>query len=232
MRQPDKNCILFFVKYPEQGKVKTRLSAEIGAVAAVELYRSFILDVLSMLEKSGIQFQICFSPENSREKFIEWLGDAYSYMPQQGEDLGQRMENALRQAFVQGFSRAVLIGSDIPDLTVELMKEAFSSLRTHDAVIGPAFDGGYYLIGFNRDTLLSEVFEGIEWSTDTVFAETLKRMEDADLKVHQLPQRRDIDTLTDLRNLYLGAQASCLHNSITISYILKNRQLRARLDQR
>jgi len=112
------------------------------------------------------------------------------------------MEHALRQAFVQGFSRAVLIGSDIPDLTVELMDEAFSSLRTNDAVIGPAFDGGYYLIGFNRDTLLSEVFEGMEWSTDTVFAETLARLKASGLKAHQLPQQRDIDTLADL-NLHL-----------------------------
>jgi len=203
MRQPDKNCILFFVKYPEQRKVKTRLSAEIGAAAAVELYRSFILDGLSMLEKSGIQFQICFSPENSREKFIEWLGNGYSYMPQKGEDLGERMEHAFRQAFVQGFSRAVLIGSDIPDLTAELMDEAFSSLRTHDAMIGPALDGGYYLIGFNSNTLLSEIFEGMEWSTDTVFAKTFARLEAAGLKVHQLPQRRDIDTLADLKNLPL-----------------------------
>ncbi len=230
MTPPDKSCILFFVKYPEQGQVKTRLSAELGASVTVELYRSFVLDVLSMLEKSGIQFYICFSPENSQEKFVKWLGNEYSYMPQQGGDLGQRMKNALCQSFAQGFRHSVLIGSDIPDLSAELMEEACSSLRTHDAVIGPSLDGGYYLIGFNNSTLLPGIFKEMEWSTDTVFAETLTRLKDAKLKVHQLPERRDIDILADLRSLYLGSRNNAFSRSRTMSCIFRNHQLRARLE--
>ena len=230
MNSSDKSCIFFFVKYPEQEQVKTRLSAELGASATVELYRSFVLDVLSMLEKSGIRFYICFSPENSQEKFMKWLGNEYSYMPQQGDDLGQRMKNALCQSFAQGFRHSVLIGSDIPDLSAELMDEACLSLKTHNAVIGPSLDGGYYLIGFSKNTLLPGIFREMEWSTDTVFANTFGRLKDAKLKVHQLPERRDIDILADLKSLYLGSRNNAFSRSRTMSCILKNPQLRARLE--
>jgi len=230
MTPPDKSCIIFFVKYPERGQVKTRLSAELGASVTVELYRSFVLDVLSMLERSGIQFYICFSPESSQEKFMKWLGNEHFYIPQQGDDLGQRMKNAILRAFAQGFSRAVLIGSDIPDLSAGLMEEACLSLKAHDAVIGPSLDGGYYLIGFNSETLLPRIFEEMEWSTDTVFTKTLTRLKDAKLKVHQLPERRDIDILTDLRSLYLASRNNAFSRSRTMSCILKNHQLRARLE--
>ena len=162
MDKSPKNCILFFVKYPEAGLVKTRLSAELNETMAVELYRTFVLDLLSMLGKFATPFQICFFPENSLEKFMGWLGDKYAYMPQHGEDLGQRMENSLAEAFAQGFNRAIIIGSDSPDLPEELIHEAFSSLEIHDAVIGPSVDGGYYLIGFRNDAFLPEAFEGIE----------------------------------------------------------------------
>ena len=231
MDESDKGCILFFVKYPEEGQVKTRLSAELDEAAAVELYRNFVLDLLSMLEKLDVQFHICFSPEGWREKFIEWLGNQYSYVPQRGDDLGQRMKNALSRAFDRGFSRAAVIGSDIPDLPGELIDEAFSSLKTHDAVLGPALDGGYYLIGFNSGTFLPEVFEEMEWSVDTVFANTLSRLKNARLKIRELPERRDIDVLADLKCLYLESGKNAFLRSRTMSCILKNRQLCARLDR-
>jgi len=222
MDKSGKNCILFFVKYPEEGLVKTRLSAELNETIAVELYKNFVLDLLVMLEEIGLPFRICFSPDNSREKFIGWLGDKYTYMLQQGEDLGQRMRNALSQTFAQGFNRAIIIGSDSPDLPADLIHEAFASLDTHDAVIGPSVDGGYYLIGFKNDAFLPEAFAGIQWSTDTVFEETLKILEEAELSVYKLPEWRDIDTFADLRSMFLRSYNTNFRSSRTMSYISEN----------
>jgi rSAM/selenodomain-associated transferase 1 len=219
MDRPDKNCIIFFVKYPEKGRVKTRLSAELNDTIAIELYRNFILDLLTMLEKLGTPFQICFSPVNSQERFMKWLGDDYSYVPQQGEDLGQRMKNALIQAFDQGFRRAVIIGSDSPDLHGNLIHEAFSFLRTHDAVIGPSLDGGYYLIGFNSGLFFPKAFDGIKWSTDTVFRDTISILEKARFRIHKLPEWRDVDTFADLQNLYLRNQDGKFFSSRTMFYV-------------
>ncbi|MFC1712875.1 TIGR04282 family arsenosugar biosynthesis glycosyltransferase [Candidatus Poribacteria bacterium] len=217
-----KDCILLFAKYPEKGQVKTRLSAELDESTAVELYKNFVLDLLSMLERLSLPFQICFSPENSRERFMKWLGDKYCYIPQQGADLGQRMKNALAQAFAQDFDRAVIIGSDSPDLSEDLIHEAFSSLEDHDAVIGPSVDGGYYLIGFRNDAFLPEVFDGIEWSTDTVFKETLEILKKAGLNAYELPEWQDIDTLADLKSMFLGNHNREFRSSRTMSYIAAN----------
>ena len=207
------------------------LSADLNETIAVELYRSFVLDLLSMLEKLALPFQICFSPENSLEKFIGWLGDKYTYIPQQGEDLGQRMENALAQAFAQGFNRAIIMGSDSPDLPEELIHEAFSLLETHDAVIGPSVDGGYYLIGFRNDAFLPEAFEGIQWSTDTVFAETLKILEEAELSVYKLTEWQDIDTLADLKSMFLRNKSKDFRSARTMSYIAENAWLACQLSK-
>ena len=222
MSNSDKNCLLFFVKYPGKGQVKTRLSADLDEDITVELYRNFILDLLSMLKGLGIQFQICFSPADSQEKFEKWLGTQYSYVPQQGDDLGQRMKNAFIQAFDQGFQRVAIIGSDSPDLPGDSINEAFLYLETHDAVIGPSADGGYYLIGFNKAAFLPEAFEGIEWSTDMVLRKTLSILEKAGLKFRQLPAWRDVDTLDDLKNLVQRSHNKSFSSSRTMLYISKN----------
>ncbi len=97
------------------------------------------------------------------------------------------------------FKRVVLIGSDIPDLSLEFIEEAFTSLQEKDAVIGPSLDGGYYLIGFKKETFSPRVFEGIRWSTESVFEKTLEVLEREGLTVHTLQPLRDIDTVGDLR---------------------------------
>ena len=111
------------------------------------------------------------------------------------------IKNGLVQSFAQGYDRAVIIGSDSPDLPGGLVSEAFSSLETSDAVVGPSPDGGYYLIGFRNGTFLPEAFDGIEWSTDTVFRKTIEVMDEQGLRVHVLPEWQDVDTLIDLVNL-------------------------------
>ena len=197
-------CLLFFVKYPEKGKVKSRLASVIGDKPAANLYRDFITQMLSTLKRGDFPFYICFYPKNALKGLREWLGGQYQYIPQKGKDLGERMRNGFIGAFEIGFRRVVLIGSDIPDLPLEFVEEAFTSLKKKDAVIGPALDGGYYLIGFKDKTFSPQVFEGMAWGTETVFGETMNILKKLMQNVHTLPYRRDIDTIEDLRKLDLN----------------------------
>jgi rSAM/selenodomain-associated transferase 1 len=197
----DNRCLLFFLKNPEKGRVKTRLASAVGDEVAVKLYKRFLLEMLSTLNQGTFLFYLCFYPENSLNDLKGWLGDDYLYMPQKGKDLGERMKNGFMEAFAMNFKRVVLIGSDIPDLPLEFIEEAFTSLKEKDAVIGPSFDGGYYLIGFKDKVFSLKVFEGIPWSTKRVFEETMKVLKQEGFTVHTLPLLRDIDTIDDLRNL-------------------------------
>ena len=195
----DDRCLLFFIKNPEKGKVKTRLASAIGDKKAVKLYKRFLLEMLFTLNRGTFLFYLCYSPESPLSDLKDWLGDQYLYMPQSGENLGERMKNGFAEAISMNFRRVVLIGSDIPDLPLAFIEEAFTSLREKDVVIGPSFDGGYYLIGFKDKTFSARVFEGIHWSTESVFEKTLKVLKQEGLTVHTLRPLRDIDTVEDLR---------------------------------
>ena len=194
-------CLLFFVKYPEKGKVKSRLAAVIGDDSAVRLYKNLVTQMLSTLRKGTFPFYICFFPKNTKKAIQDWLGCKYRYIPQNGRDLGERMKNSFVEVFKMGSKRVVLVGSDIPDLPLEFMEEAFSSLKKKDAVIGPAYDGGYYLLGFKDKTFSPRVFEGMPWGTETVFDKTVQALKRLGQKVHTLPYQRDIDTAEDLKRL-------------------------------
>jgi uncharacterized protein len=195
----DDRCLLFFIKNPEKGNVKTRLASAVGDKTAVKLYKRFLLEMLFMLNRGTFIFYLCYSPESPLRSLKDWLGDHYLFMPQTGEDLGERMKNGFAEAISMNFKRVVLIGSDIPDLSLEFIEEAFTSLQEKDAVIGPSLDGGYYLIGFKKETFSPRVFEGIRWSTGSVFEKTLEVLEREGLTVHTLQPLRDIDTVGDLR---------------------------------
>ena len=195
----DDRCLLFFIKNPEKGKVKTRLASAIGGEMAVKLYKRFLLEMLFTLNRGTFLFYLCYSPESPLSDLRDWLGDQYLYMPQSGENLGERMKNGFAEAISMNFRRVVLIGSDIPDLPLAFIEEAFTSLREKDVVIGPSFDGGYYLIGFKDKTFSARAFEGIHWSTESVFEKTIKVLKQEGLTVHTLRPLRDIDTVEDLR---------------------------------
>jgi rSAM/selenodomain-associated transferase 1 len=194
-------CLLFFVKNPKKGKVKSRLAVSIGVDSAVRAYKNMAVQMLSTLKKGTFPFYICFFPRNAQKPIEHWLGKQYRYVPQKGKDLGERMRNGFAEVFSMGYKRVVLIGSDIPDLPIENVEEAFESLKKVDAVIGPAYDGGYYLIGFKDKTYFPQVFEGIAWGTKNVFEETMRKLKRFRRAVYVLPYQRDIDTAEDLRNL-------------------------------
>lgn len=213
--------ILFFVKYPELGGVKTRLAKYIGSKEAAELYRNFVLDLLTKLESTQLPFTICFYPEQKRALLMEWLGDGYEYMAQKGADLGERMVTAFLEAFAGGYRRVILIGSDFPDLPQSFLEESLGALKTHDAVIGPSMDGGYYLIGFRHETFFHQAFEGMQWGTEEVFRETLYILKDYRKRVYLLPVWNDIDTIEDLRQLVERSEDSGFATSKTMSFLSK-----------
>ncbi len=194
----DKNCIILFVKYPEYGKVKTRLAKTIGPRRAMEFYRRCVADTIALLCRIGHDVVIAFEPADRKDDAVCWLGDAFWYIPQRGDDLGEKMLNAFRDVFNEGYSRAVLVGSDIPDMPENVFGEAFSALSGNDLVIGPASDGGYFLIGFRDDSLAPELFRDIPWSTDAVLMYTLEVVRKEKMTHHILPGWHDIDLPEDL----------------------------------
>ena len=189
------------MKNPERGKVKSRLAAVIGNDSAVSVYKNIVDRMLSTLNEGTFPLYICFFPKSAQKPTKNWLGTEYRYIPQNGKDLGERMRNGFTGAFQMGFKRVLLIGSDIPDLPLGFIREAFASLKKEDVVIGPAYDGGYYLIGFKDKTFSPQVFERIAWGTQNVFDETVKKLKRFRRAVHTLPYQRDIDTAEDLKYL-------------------------------
>ena len=216
---PSAPIILLFIKAPVKGQVKTRLAASLGEDAALDLYERFVLDILDTLEQTGIPVRICYSPPDSRNAVSLWLGPERHYQPQEGADVGARMENAFQQAFSGGASRAILIGSDIPDLPAQVLYDALAGLLTHDAVIGPARDGGYYLIGFRNDSFLPAAFHNVPWSTGVVMEHTLSAFRRSGRSVHMLPAWQDVDTIDDLKALSDRGRLSSFNSSRTMSFI-------------
>ncbi len=211
--------ILLFVRYPEIGRVKTRLETHLDQDKILSLYRYFIEDILSTLHGYEYPVSVCYWPPEKGEDIQAWLGASLAYCPQKGEDIGQRMRNAFTEAFANDVDQAILLGSDFPDLDPLIIDQAFDALSRNDVTLGPAVDGGYYLIGFNRHTFSKEVFTGISWGTEQVFEETIRKIEHAGLKVHLLPEWQDIDTFEDLWLFYKRAGHKGLEGLRTMQYL-------------
>ncbi len=218
----DRSIILLFIKAPVKGQVKSRLAAAIGDDTALELYKNFILDSITTVKETGHPFRIIFYPPDAANAVTAWLGSG-SCMPQFGNNLGERMEHAFSRVFSEGWRNAVLIGSDIPDLPSGVINESLGALEMNDAVIGPASDGGYYLIGFKNSTFLPSTFHKIPWGTDAVFRDTMKILTGSSLKVYLAPEQQDIDTLEDLRSLFERDPHPSFDKSRTMTYLRMNR---------
>ncbi len=224
LKTADNNgCVIFFIKAPEKGTVKTRLAASLGDVPVLGLYKAFVSDLMKMLKKGRYPLQISFYPPDAGTKIEQWLGRSYHLTSQRGNDLGERIVNAFHETFQQGFQSAVLIGSDTPDLPCSIIDEAFLLLRGHDVVIGPSVDGGYYLIGFQKETFLPSALEGIPWSTAQVFQKTTEVLSEKQYQIQILPTLRDIDTIHDLRIFFDEHQGKDFAESATMKYLLKKK---------
>jgi rSAM/selenodomain-associated transferase 1 len=191
-------CILVFLRVPEKGKVKTRLSMALDKEFVLNIYKNFVLDVIETLKKRRYPTRICYYPADGKDEVAEWLGRSHVYSPQRGNDLGERMANSFLKAFSDGYKQVILIGTDVPDLQGAILDEAFESLQKKSVVIGPAFDGGYYLIGFHSNTFMPNVFQRIPWGSEHVFDKTIRILRKYRFSAHVLPKARDIDVYEDL----------------------------------
>jgi len=191
--------LLIFVKHPLPGKVKTRLAADIGEEAAVAVYRQLLDFTLSLTQPLEVDKVVFYGNEVPETDL--WQRAGYSRYLQEGTTLGDRMEQAFIWGFDQAYREIAVIGSDCAELTTDILKQAFDILSDHDAVIGPAHDGGYYLLGMKH--LIPGVFQRKYWSTSTVFAATIRDFELAEISYKLLPTLSDVDTVEDLNGTFL-----------------------------
>jgi rSAM/selenodomain-associated transferase 1 len=189
-----KELLIIFVKAPRPGAVKTRLARAIGAVEACRAYSLLTERVLLNLQELET-VQIRFSPDEAAKEIKHWIKPGWQHQPQHSGDLGQRLQLAFEESFRAGYSKVAIIGSDCPDVTSHDVQTAWSALDNCDVVLGPAADGGYWLIALKQ--ALPILFEGIAWSTDSVLVETVHRAKGNGLKVELLRQLRDIDSESD-----------------------------------
>ena len=195
------NALIVFVKAPAPGQVKTRLCPPLTPGQAAALYLAFVQDTVATADKvSGARVEIAYDACGAAAD-LGWLGPSAPsrFFLQQGADLGRRLQHAFAKTFAGGARKAVVIGSDIPDLEPAIVESAFGLLDVKDAVLGPAEDGGYYLVGLKRPN--PSLFAGIHWSTSTVFSETLARVEAGGLTLGLLARRADVDAAADLEGL-------------------------------
>ena len=193
LNQESRQALLIFTRNPELGKCKTRLAATVGDHAALEIY-------LHLLRHTAT---VCFRLEEADKYvyFSEFAGESELWDPahftpeiQEGSDLGARMRHAFETAFARGYRRVVVIGSDLPDLQTADLQQAFVDLQTHEVVLGPASDGGYYLLGLTE--LVPGLFENKSWGGKRVLEETLSDLEG--FRISLLTEKNDVDRYEDI----------------------------------
>ena len=183
-----------FIKNTQLGKVKTRLAASIGDDEALKVYKKLLNYTRIMTSKVDSQKEVWYS--NFIQEKDDWNTLFCAKKIQKGEDLGIRMKNAFGDSFeMNKDEKVILIGSDCAELTSEIIEKAFEELEKHDVVIGPAKDGGYYLIGMN--SYYPKLFTNIEWSTSSVFKKTMSTIQENELSYFLLKELNDVDTIED-----------------------------------
>lgn len=187
-----KPLLIVFCKNPVLGLCKTRLAATIGDAAALSIYEFLLNHTATICSALKTDKQVFYS--HSVNSGDCWPESTFQKKIQCGSDLGQRMNHAFAGGFDEGYTHIVLIGTDLYDLDIALLENAFEALKQKEVVIGPSEDGGYYLIGLSR--LNSELFNNKNWSTSSVLSDTLSNLPPENY--HLLPKRNDIDTEADL----------------------------------
>jgi uncharacterized protein len=193
-----RDVLLVFLKDPRPGAAKTRLASALGPEAAALLYRALAEEEVARTAPRGGEYErlFCFAPDDARAAIAAWF-PGETLMAQEGADLGGRMAAAFGTAFDRGARRVAIIGTDVPWVGRETVGAAFAALDSADVVLGPAHDGGYYLLALKR--ACPALFGAIAWSTPTVLAATEARARELGLAVARLGVLRDIDTLEDVR---------------------------------
>lgn len=202
MAKAPSNLLLVFTKNPQLGTVKTRLAAKIGDENALLVHEALVGNTLQQVQKSTCDKVVYFSSQ--LEVASPFRAHGFRQEIQAGDDLGERMKHAFSSEFPRGYTSIVIIGTDCPELDDCTISRAFELLEKKDVVIGPANDGGYYLLGLNG--FHSELFDGIAWSTSTVFQSTIDKINRFELSVAFTPEMCDIDTFEDLKTSEFGKE--------------------------
>ncbi len=190
-----KNLLLIFTRNPELGKCKTRLAAAVGDQAALDIY-NFLLNHTVQITKNLTTDKIVYYSEEIWKNDI-WDINTFDKKLQKGLDLGERMSNAFKNGFEKGYQKIIIIGSDMYDLSKEDIENAFLKLSDNDYVIGPAEDGGYYLLGMTKWN--ENLFENKEWGTQTVLNDTLNTLKNE--KKQLLETKNDVDYYEDIKDI-------------------------------
>jgi len=195
-----KNALIIFTRNPELGKCKTRLAATVGDQAALDIYKFLLQHTVAVTKDLKVDKFVYYSVE--LRKGDRWNSENYQKKVQQGDDLGIRMQNAFAEVFKLGYERAIIIGSDMYDMDMADLEEAFDKLQDHNFVIGPAEDGGYYLLGMKN--IKAEVFQNKEWGTATVLKNTLADLDGEKLAL--LKEKNDVDFYEDIKEIEVFQQ--------------------------
>lgn len=198
-----KRNLIVFVKSPIPGEIKTRLIPHLTGAEAADLYKCFVSDILKNVSTlaSTLKLHIAYQP-HAKASDLSWIGrQTPESFRQEGKSLGERLIHAFGTAFGRGSQHVVIIGSDSPTLPTRYIEQAFEALNEADVVLGPAFDGGYYLIGLSRPCM--KLFEDVCWSNDQIFERTAQNAQRLGYTLRVLPAHYDIDTIDDLHTLHI-----------------------------
>lgn len=180
-----------------KGKVKTRLAETVGNEQALQIYKKLTDYTCSVANAVDADRQVWYSDTIAKDDVWDKSQSKFAKKLQQGNDLGERMHGAFRNAFDEGYQKVLIIGSDCAELTADLISDSYKRLQDHDLVVGPSEDGGYYLLGMNKFNGL--LFEDISWSTAKVLPKTLQIAKEMDLDIYRLPELNDVDNEEDWR---------------------------------
>ncbi len=189
-----KEALIIFVRNPLLGKVKSRLAETTGEEKALEIY-NMLLAHTHFISRNIFADKFVFYEDFVNQNDL-WENDIYTKFLQEGNDLGSRMKNAFDTLYKKGYTKVLIIGSDCYELSKDIITEAFNTLSKIDIVIGPATDGGYYLLGMN--TFIPELFDNKTWSSSTVYDDTINQINDLKLSVSTLRLLNDVDVESDI----------------------------------
>jgi len=220
-------ALILFTRVPIPGMTKTRLMPFLNGEECAELHTCFVKDIYQKAKQVEADLFVFYTPRDEKNLLTKELGTEAIYMPQHGDDLGARMKNAIGIALRAGYEKVVLIGTDIPQIHPETLRNAFDNLNEKDIVIHPTFDGGYYLIGMKKE--YDSIWKIERYGTNTVIYDTLQHMKNERLSTAVGQMYYDVDDKEDLRHLYTDIRKGSVCNCpLTMKYIEEN--LKERLE--
>lgn len=211
-------ALILFTRVPIPGKTKTRLMPFLSGEECAQLHTCFVKDIYEKAKQVEADLFVFYTPKDEKELLKSVVDSEAVYLPQYGDDLGERMKNAIGIAFRMGYDRVILIGTDIPQIHPETLRNAFDNLEEKDIVIHPTFDGGYYLIGMKQE--YDSIWKIERYGTNTVIYDTLQHMRNERLSTAVGQMYYDVDDKDDLLHLYHDIEKGAICNCpLTIDYL-------------